>query len=62
MFAQKLYRNLIPCAQAKDSKALQIVLAALRLNKAGVCLLMGRAVYVIRKKLPMLYSKVKSGR
>ena len=62
LFAQKLYRNLIPCAQAKDSKALQIVLAALRLNKAGVCLLMGRAVYVIRKKLPMLYSKVKSGR
>ncbi len=62
LFGQKLFRELIPAARAKDSHALQFLLVLLRWKSPLVCMSMGRIVYVIRKYLPMAYSKVKSGR
>lgn len=62
LFGQELFGELIPCARAEDSRTLGIALALLRRRSVMLCLLMGRAIYVVRKGLPMVYSKVKSGR
>ena len=62
LFEQKLFLELIPAAKAKDSRALSILLFLLRQKNTAVCLMMGRMVYMIRNKLPMVYSKVKAGR
>lgn len=62
LFGQKLFRELIPCAKAEDSKALAIALFFLKKKQALLCLVMGRGVHIIRSGMPMLYSKVKSER
>lgn len=62
LFSQGLFNELIPIAKAKDSKALSLLLLFLRWKKTFICLAMGRSVYIIKNKLPMFYSKVKSGR
>ncbi len=62
LFRQKLFQELIPAARARDSRALQLLLVLLRWKNPMLCMVMGRVVYVIRKYLPMVYSKVKSGR
>jgi hypothetical protein len=62
VFNQAIYNELIPNARAKDSMTLRVALVAFRWKKALVCMSLGRAIYIIRKKLPMFYNKVKSGR
>lgn len=62
LFNQGLFNELIPGARAKDSKALSLMLIFLRWKKTIFCLAMGRAVHIIKNRLPMLYSKIKSGR
>ncbi len=62
LFSQGLFNELIPGARAKDSKSLSIMLMLLRWKKTLLCLGMGRIVYIIRNKLPLIYSQVKSGR
>lgn len=62
VFAQGLFNELIPVAKAKESLALRIALVLFRWKRAILCLIMGRSVYIIRRFLPMVYSKVKSGR
>lgn len=62
LFAQGLFNELIPGARAKDSKSLSIMLIFLRWKKTMICLAMGRAVHIVKNRLPVLYSKVKSGR
>lgn len=59
---QPLYEELIPYAKSKDSKTLAAALCVLKRRNVPICLLMGRIVYLCREKLPMIYSKVKSGR
>lgn len=62
LFEQKLFQELIPEAKAEDSKMLAAALKILQRKKVWLCLLMGRGIYVVRKGLPMIYSKAKSGR
>ncbi|WP_235853225.1 glycosyltransferase family 2 protein [Luxibacter massiliensis] len=62
LFCQGLFNELIPCAKARDSKALSIALVFLRWKKTILCLAMGRGVHIVRGAVPMLYSRVKSGR
>lgn len=62
LFRQKLFNELIPCAKAEDSKALSIALLLLRRKMPLLCLMMGRGVHIIRSRMPMIYSRVKSGR
>lgn len=62
LFHQRLFRELIPCAEAKDSKALSIALCLFKRKNTVLCLAMGRSVHMIRGGMPMIYSKVKSGR
>lgn len=62
LFKQKLFRELIPVAKAEDSKMLAVMLQLLQKKRVWLCMLIGRGIYVMRKGLPMIYSKVKSGR
>lgn len=62
VFADGLFNELIPVARAKDSLMLRVSLVLFRWKRAVLCLMMGRGIYVVRKLLPMVYSKVKSGR
>lgn len=62
VFSQRLFKELIPEARAKESKALSITLWLLRGKRVIPCLAMGRGVHLIRNGMPMIYSKVKSGR
>lgn len=62
LFDDRLFCELIPYAQAKDSRMLNLVLGILRRKNVLLCLAAGRAVYLIRNRLPVLYSKAKSGR
>lgn len=62
VFTDWLFKELIPGAKAKDSKTLSIALALLRWKQSTLCLMMGRGIHLIRGGMPMIYSKVKSGR
>ncbi len=62
LFKQGLFSELIPEAKAEDSRTLSVALVFLRRKSAWLCLLMGRGIYIVRKYLPIIYSKVKSGR
>lgn len=62
LFSQGLFNELIPGARAKDSKALSVMLIFLRWKKTILCLMMGRMVNILKNRLPVLYSKIKSGR
>lgn len=62
LFCQGLFNELIPAAKASDSKALEILLFFLRWKRSIMCLAYGRAVHIVRNRLPMIYSKIKSER
>lgn len=62
LFKQELFCDLIPAAKAEDSRMLAVTLKILQKKSALLCLLMGRGIYIVRKGLPMIYSKIKSGR
>jgi glycosyltransferase involved in cell wall biosynthesis len=62
VFQQRIFQELIHFAQAQDSKSLQIAIRLLQLEKPLPCLLMGRAIHVVRKIDPMYYNQVKSQR
>ncbi len=62
VFGQGLFNELIPKARAKESRALSFALTLFQLKKVLPCLIMGRGIYIIRRCMPMIYSKVKSER
>lgn len=62
VFSQRLFRELIQGAKAKDSRILSLALILLRWKCSTLCLMMGRGIHIIRSGMPMIYSKVKSGR
>ena len=62
VFGDGLFETLIPAAKAKDSKVLKIAIRLLKRKQTMLCLAMGRGIHMIRSGMPMLYSKVKSGR
>ncbi len=62
LFGDGLFNTLIPVGKAAESKSLSVALLFFRWKRGMMCLTMGRVVYMIRMKLPMLYSKVKSER
>ncbi|SHJ51350.1 glycosyltransferase family 2 protein [Hespellia stercorisuis] len=62
VFASSLFNELIPCAKSSGSVSLAVALFCLKWKKAMFCLALGRFVYIAREALPMVYSKVKSGR
>lgn len=62
VFADTLFQELIPEARARDSRALKLALFCMKRKSVFLCTALGRGVHMVRKSLPMLYSKVKSER
>lgn len=62
VFSDGLFNELIPAARAKESLSLRIALLFFRWKRPILCLVMGRGIYIVRRFMPMVYSKVKSGR
>lgn len=62
LFQRTMFQELIPYAQAKNSKTLSIALIVLKWKKAVPCMFMGRGIHIIRNGMPVIFSKIKSGR
>ncbi|MEG2305587.1 MAG: glycosyltransferase family 2 protein [Lachnospiraceae bacterium] len=62
LFQQELFNELIPVAKAKDGKILSLLLICLKKKSVLGCLAMGRAAYIVSRRLPMLFTKVRSKR
>ena len=62
LFGQELFNTLMPYAKSSGSISLRAAIALLRTKKTMWCLAMGRFIYIVRQKLPMFYTKIKSGR
>ena len=61
-FSDELYRDLIPHAQAQNSRALALCLRPLKARRTGTCLALGRLIHIARGKLLPLFTRIKSGR
>lgn len=62
VFSDGLFNELIPAARAKESVSLRLALLFFRWKRPILCLTMGRGIYIVRRLMPMVYSKIKSGR
>lgn len=62
VFRDPLFQQLLPKAEAKDSKALKITLKCLNTHSTFLCTGLGRMVHIVRTGMPVIYSKTKSER
>lgn len=62
VFRDRLFLELMPSASARDSRMLAIALWCMKRHSVLLCTAFGRAVHIVRDRLPMIYSKVKSER
>ena len=62
IFADKLFEELVTYGKAADSTALKIALAIMKTKNVTCNLAFARLIYLVKTKLPLLFSKVKSGR
>lgn len=58
---QKIFKELIPYGES-DSKILSIMLKLLKKKRSISCVILGRIIFVVKNKLPMVFSKVKQKR
>lgn len=61
LFKEELFVELIPFAKS-DSKLLAIMIVLLQSKYKLLCLILGRVIYIVKNKLPILFSKVKQVR
>ena len=62
VFSDTLFQELLPMAQARDSRVLALALICIKTKSVFLCTAFGRAIHLVRGSLPMIYSKVKSRR
>ena len=62
VFRAPLFQQLLPKAEAMDSKALKITLKCLNTHSTFLCTALGRIVHIVRTGMPVIYSKTKSER
>lgn len=62
LFGQELFNTLMPYAESAGSKSLRAAIVLLRKKNVVWCLALGRFIYIVRQKLPIFYTKIKSGR
>ncbi len=56
VYADPLFGELIPFADG-DSRSVRLMTRLLRGRRTNLCLIMGRLIYILRKRFPMLYAK-----
>lgn len=61
VFDEKMFNEIIPFG-IPDSTVLKIMIYNLKHKNAFICLGLGRVIYVVKNKLPMIFSKVKQKR
>lgn len=61
VFSEELFNEIIPCGKP-DSKMLQIMLFNLKHKNTCICLAMGRTIYIVKNKLPMVFARIKQKR
>ncbi len=61
LFKDELFSELIPYA-ASDIRLLSVMISFLKGKHAIPCLALGRVIYIVKNKLPILFSKVKQAR
>ena len=62
IFADPLFEELVTYGKASDSTALKIALAVMKTKNVTCNLAFARMIYLVKTKLPVLFSRVKSGR
>lgn len=62
IFADPLFLELVPYGKAEDSRMLKIALKLMQTKNVTLNLLFAFCIHLVRSKLPVIYSKVKSGR
>lgn len=62
IFADPLFGELVPWGKASDSRALKIALSVMKTKNVTCNLIFARMIYLVKTKLPVIFSKVKSGR
>ena len=61
LFQDELFQGLIPYAAA-DSLVLKCLIVALRLKSSLMCIGLGRFIYIVKEKTPLIFAKVKQKR
>ena len=61
-FSDPLFNELVPAAQATDSKALSACLCLLKGKRAGLSVALGRLIYLVHHASYGAYTKIRSGR
>lgn len=61
LFSDTLFSELIPYA-ASEIKLLSIMIYLLQKKRTFACLFLGRVIFIIKNKLPILFSKIKQSR
>ena len=61
-FEDPLFNELVPAAQAHDSKALSVCAAVLKGKRAGLAVALGRLIYLVHHASYGAYTKIRSGR
>ena len=61
LFAQPLFKELIPYSSG-NSRLVRWMSAWLNKRRVSCCLLGGRGIYIVKKKLPMVFAKAKQNR
>ena len=61
VFKDEMFNELIPLSKP-ESFLLRILTTALKHKLSGVCLMLGRTIFVVKNRLPMLFAKAKQGR
>lgn len=61
VFEERIFKDLIPYGKP-ESTVLKVMISCLKKKRVYSCLILGRLIYVVKKKLPMLFTKVKQNR
>lgn len=61
VFNDALFNELIPFGESK-SELLNIMMYLLKTKKIMLCMILGRFIYIVKNKMPMLFAKIKQRR
>lgn len=61
VFKDSLFKELLPFGDSK-SKIVKIMIVLLKNERTSLCLLLGRLIFVVKNKLPMVFAKAKQRR
>lgn len=61
VFQDRFFRELIPLGYS-DSKLVKVMLHLLKTERTELCLILGRFIFIVKNRMPMIFAKVKQRR